>query len=243
MCLQPHWPSLHIAGPAQSPQVDKPYPASVPGTLQAISCLARKKIVHVVLNGSGVTDRNYWLGWRRKLVSCSQAHVGPWTDRFQPAWNVLMSITHIFSIIEIIVIIVTILRIVVCFPVLIQVCIRGTWIQWQSLQMLRTEAKTEHTKQYLVTQQMRHYWYPAAWSWPCQSPCDDCSERVWREMDCSKPVGHRVFGMTQHKTVIQSKMTLVFCWFLEFQCLEESSYLNNNMYISINSIIQKASKI
>ncbi len=37
MCLQPHLPSLHIAGPARSPQIDKPHPASVPGTLPAVS--------------------------------------------------------------------------------------------------------------------------------------------------------------------------------------------------------------
>ncbi len=28
--LQPHRPSLHIAGPAQSPRLDKPHPATVP---------------------------------------------------------------------------------------------------------------------------------------------------------------------------------------------------------------------
>ncbi len=60
MCLQPHWPSLHIAGPAQSPRVDKPHPASVPGTLSAVSGRARKTIAQVVHNGSGVADWNYW---------------------------------------------------------------------------------------------------------------------------------------------------------------------------------------
>ncbi len=60
MCLQPHWSSLHIAGPAQSPRVDKPHPASVSGTLPAVSGRAKKTIAQVVLNGSGVTDRNYW---------------------------------------------------------------------------------------------------------------------------------------------------------------------------------------
>ena len=39
-----------------------------------------------------------------------------------------------------------------------------------------------------------------------------------------------VFSMTQHQTVIQSKMTLALGWFLEFQGPEESSHLKNNMY-------------
>jgi hypothetical protein len=30
------------------------------------------------------------------------------------------------------------------------------------IQMLRIEAKPEHTRQYLATQHMRHYRYPAA---------------------------------------------------------------------------------
>jgi hypothetical protein len=59
-CAFTHWTLLHIAGPAQRQRVDKPHPASVPGTLQAISGRAKKKIVHVVRNGSGVTDWNYW---------------------------------------------------------------------------------------------------------------------------------------------------------------------------------------
>jgi hypothetical protein len=35
LCLQLQWLSLHIAGPAQSPRIDKPHPASVPGPLPA----------------------------------------------------------------------------------------------------------------------------------------------------------------------------------------------------------------
>ncbi len=58
------------------------------------------------------------------------------------------------------------LRIVVCFPASIRVRVR------------RTEAKPEHTRQYLATQQMLHYRYPAAWSWPCHCPSDDCRERA-----------------------------------------------------------------
>ncbi len=56
----------------------------------------------------------------------------------------------------------------------------------------------------------------------------------WREIVCSKPVGHHCIWydgtMTQHQTVIQSKMTFAAGWFLEFQCHEESSNRKNNMY-------------
>jgi dTDP-4-dehydrorhamnose 3,5-epimerase-like enzyme len=44
------------------------------------------------------------------------------------------------------------------------------------------------------------------------------------------PLDTIVFCMTQHQTVIQSKMTLTTGWFLEFQSLEESSNLKYNMY-------------
>ncbi len=60
MCFHTHWRSLHIAGPAQSPRIDKPHPASVPGTLPAVAGRSLKTIAQAVLNGSGVTDRNYW---------------------------------------------------------------------------------------------------------------------------------------------------------------------------------------
>ena len=62
MCSHTHWRSLHIARPAQSPRIDKPHPASVPGTLAAVASLRRslKTIAQAVRNGSGVTDRNYW---------------------------------------------------------------------------------------------------------------------------------------------------------------------------------------
>ncbi len=68
MCLQPHWPSLHIAGPARSPQIDKSHPASVPGTLPEVSGRARKKIAHAVQNGSGVTNRK---GLGGKLIAAN----------------------------------------------------------------------------------------------------------------------------------------------------------------------------
>ena len=37
LCLEPHWLSLHIAGPSQCPRVDKPHPASVPRTRPAVA--------------------------------------------------------------------------------------------------------------------------------------------------------------------------------------------------------------
>jgi hypothetical protein len=39
-----------------------------------------------------------------------------------------------------------------------------------------------------------------------------------------------VFGMTKHQTIEQSKMTLVFGLFMQFQCPEESIYLKNNAH-------------
>ncbi len=41
-------------------RVDKPHPASVPGTRLAVAGCSRKEIVKAVWNSSGVTDRNYW---------------------------------------------------------------------------------------------------------------------------------------------------------------------------------------
>ena len=41
-------------------EVDKPHPASVPGTRSAVAGRSQKEIVQAVWNGSGVTDRNYW---------------------------------------------------------------------------------------------------------------------------------------------------------------------------------------
>jgi hypothetical protein len=60
MRLQPHLLSLHIAGPAQSPRIDKPHSASVPGTFPAVALRSRKTIAQAMLNGSGITNRNYW---------------------------------------------------------------------------------------------------------------------------------------------------------------------------------------
>ena len=54
--------------------------------------------------------------------------------------------------------------------------------------------------------------------------------QLWREWIAVSPMDTIVFGMTQHQTVTQSKMTLALGWFLEFQCLEERSYLKYNTY-------------
>ncbi len=94
--------------------------------------------------------------------------------------------------------------------------------------MLRTGAKPEHTRQYLATQQRRHYRYPAAYSWRC--PSYDCHETVRRKWIAVNPLYTVVFGMTNHQTIEQSKMTLAFGWILQFQCPDESIYLKNNTY-------------
>ncbi len=122
---QPHWLSLHIAGPSQFPLVDKPHPASVTGTLPAaVSWCSREEIVQAVQNDSGVAYWNYrqfphdTFNWDDlenwflvvKLVQDQG------TDRVQPTWNVLIviiCIVHTTTIIDLIDII-TILRIVVC---------------------------------------------------------------------------------------------------------------------------------
>ncbi len=147
--LQPHWLSLHIAGPAQSTRIDKPHPASIPGTLPAVAWRSLKTIAQAVLNGSGVTDRNYWQfsqdtfngddveNWF--LVTVVKLVWYPGTDRFQPAWNALIRILAISTIIYIIDII-TILRIVIWFQLWYKCAFRRTWIQCQSYQMLRTKA-------------------------------------------------------------------------------------------------------
>ncbi len=49
-----------IARPAQSPRIDKPHPASVPGTLAAVPGRSLKTIAQAVQDGSSVTDMNYW---------------------------------------------------------------------------------------------------------------------------------------------------------------------------------------
>ena len=92
------------------------------------------------------------------------------------------------------------------FPALTRVRIRRTWIQCQSLQMLRTEAKPEHTRQYLEKQQTRHI--------DALQPDHDHVQTMtamkgfggdWIALN---PLDTIVFGMTQHQTLIQSKMTL-----------------------------------
>jgi hypothetical protein len=60
LCLRFYWLSLHIAGPSQCPLVDKPHPASVPGTRPAVAGRSRKEIALAVGNGSCVADWTYW---------------------------------------------------------------------------------------------------------------------------------------------------------------------------------------
>ncbi len=63
-------------------------------------------------------------------------------------------------------------------------------------------------------------------------------ERVWRWMDCSKPVVHHctLYDQAPNSHKEQNDPCDEACvgppsgWFLVFQCLEESSYLNNNTY-------------
>ncbi len=58
LCLQLQWLSLHIAGPAQCPRVDKPHPASVPRPLPAVAGRSLEMIAQAVQYCSCVTDRN-----------------------------------------------------------------------------------------------------------------------------------------------------------------------------------------
>ncbi len=61
MCLQPYSLSLRIqvARPSKCPLVDKPRPASVAGTPQAVAVCSRKEVAQAVQNDSSVTNRNY----------------------------------------------------------------------------------------------------------------------------------------------------------------------------------------
>ena len=125
LCLQVQWLSLHIAGPAQCPRVDKPHPASVPRPLPAVTGRSLEMIAQAVRNCSCVTDRNYGqfsqdtIDWDdvKNWFLVVQLVQDPGTDRIKPvcnASNTLISFTCIMIIIDIIDII-TIIRIVVCF--------------------------------------------------------------------------------------------------------------------------------
>ena len=50
-------------------------------------------------------------------------------------------------------------------------------------------------------------------------------EGFGRKWIAVNPLDSVAFGVTQHQTVEQIKMTLAFGWFLEFECPEESSDL------------------
>ncbi len=78
-----------------------------------------------------------------------------------------------------------------------------------------------------------------------QGQPDTPSKRLHRlcGMIAVNPLNSVVFGVTQHQTVGQSNMTLVFGWFLEFQCPEESCDLNHNTYNTYNMYNTKKKKI
>jgi hypothetical protein len=170
ICLKPHRPSLHIAGQAQSPRIDKPHPASVPGTLPAV-------------------------------------------------------ITHIMHIMHISDIIITILRIVECFQRQYECAFEGLgssvshsrcWEQKQTPSI--PDSVWLHNKRAIIDTGRPDRDYVQAMTavkgfggkWIAVNRLDTLAI---------------VFCMTKHQTVIQSKMTLASGWFLEFQCLEKSSYL------------------
>ena len=119
--IRSHWRSLHIAGPAKSPLIYKPHPASVPGTLPAVAGRSFKTIAQAVWNGSCVTDRNYWQfpqdTLRRELVSCSRARI-VFGNRQIPASlkdNIVLNCSTDIIVLINLIDIITIFRIVICF--------------------------------------------------------------------------------------------------------------------------------
>jgi hypothetical protein len=82
LCLQVQWLSLHIAGPARCPRVDKPHPASVPRPLPARAVTGRslEMIAQAVRNCSSVTDRNYGQGLREMGCCKPVGHPCIWYD-------------------------------------------------------------------------------------------------------------------------------------------------------------------
>ena len=131
---------------------------------------------------------------------------------------------YIIDIIDII----TIIRIVVCFQCRYQCAFEGLgssvshsrcWEQKQNPSI--PDSIRRHNKGAIIdTRRSNH---------------DHVQAMTAVEGFCGKwiavnPLDTLVFSMTQHQTVIQSKMTLALGWFLEFQGPEESSHLKNNMY-------------
>ncbi len=152
-----------------------------------------------------------------------------------------MSITHVFSVIEIIVIIVTILRIVICFQRWYECTFEGLWSSvshcrcWKQKQNPSIpDSIWRHNKGAIIHPQLSDHDHVQAMT---------AVKGFGGKWIAVNPLETIVFGMTQHQTVIQSKMTLAAGWFLEFLCLasEESSNLKYIItIITINCIIQKA---
>jgi hypothetical protein len=92
--------------------------------------------------------------------------------------------------------------------------------------MLRTGAKSKHTRQYLATQQRRHYRYRRPNHDKVQAMT--AMKRFRRKWIAVNLLYTVVFGMTKHQTIEQSKMTLAFGRILQFRYPEESIYLKNN---------------
>jgi hypothetical protein len=73
--------------------------------------------------------------------------------------------------------------------------------------MLRKEAKPWHTRQYLETQQRRHYSDTRRPDHDHIQAMTAVKEFGWKWIAVN-PLDTIVFCMTQHQTVIKSKMTL-----------------------------------
>ncbi len=92
MCLQPHLPSLHIAGPAWSPQIDYILHPSPEPSRQSPGAPGKRLLMRwgmVPVSPTGTRGSFPRMISTRELISCSRARKGPWigpgTDKFQPA--------------------------------------------------------------------------------------------------------------------------------------------------------------
>ena len=124
--------------------------------------------------------------------------------------------------------IITIIRIVVCFQCRYQCAFEGLgssvshsrcWEQKQNPSI--PDSIRRHNKGAIIDTRRPNHDHVQAMT---------AVEGFCRKWVAVNPLGTLVFGMTQHQTVIQSKMTLALGWFLEYQGPEESSHLKNNMY-------------
>ncbi len=86
--FNPHLLLLHIAGPAQSPRIDQPHPASVPSDSPEPSRRWPGAPAKSLLSGAewfrchwqellAVCPGYFQRGWCIELVSCSWARIGP----------------------------------------------------------------------------------------------------------------------------------------------------------------------